>query len=129
MWGVLAALDLIPNDWQNGALPEIVMLGAVVAAIGAIFKMVVLPVARWMRRLVIAVETATDRLAQVPEHDDRLDLMESQICEIVEALRPTNGDRRSISDRLDTVKQQTAENATQIAELKVRVDSMLGGRS
>lgn len=124
---MFVALDLIPDNWQNGPLPEIVLLGAVIAACGAIVKMVVMPIGRWLRRLVVAVETATDRLAQVPEHDDRLDVMERQITEIHEALRPTNGDRRSISDRLDTVKVQTADNAAQIAELKARVDSILEG--
>lgn len=123
------AINLIPDTWQTGPLNEIVLIGAVVAALGAIVKMVLLPILRWMRRLLMAVETASDRLATVPEHDDRLDTMERQICEILDALRPTNGDRRSISDRLDTVKQQTLTNAQEIRELKARVDLALGGET
>ncbi len=104
------------------------MIGAVVAALGAIFRLIVVPIARWVKRLVNAIETVTERLAAVPDHDDRLDEIEKQVAEVVEALRPTNGDRRSISDRLDTVKAQTAQNSTQIEELRSRVDFALGGR-
>ena len=125
---MLAALDLIPDAWQTGPLNEIIMIGAVVAALGAIFRLVVVPVFGSARRLVTAIETITDRLASIPDHDDRLDAIEQQVAEVVEALRPTNGDRRSISDRLDTVKAQTAQNSTQIAELQSRVDFALGGR-
>lgn len=124
---MLAAIDLIPQSWETGPLPEVIMLGAFVAAVGAIVRMVIIPVARWIRRLVIAVETASERLASIPEHDDRIDMIEQQITEIVEALRPTNGDRRSISDRLDTVKQQTVDNSDRIAELAVRFDTMAKG--
>lgn len=125
---LLAAIDLIPNAWETGPLPEVIMLGAFVAAVGAIVRMVVVPIVRWIRRLVIAIETTADRLASIPEHDDRIDIIEQQITEIVEALRPTNGDRRSISDRLDSVKQQTIDNTTHIVELSSRIDNLTKDR-
>ena len=115
---MLAAINLIPDSWQAGPLNEVVLIGAVLAAIGVIMKSAVIPLFRAFKRLVTAIETAADRLAEVPVHDQRLDVMESQISEIAEALRPTNGDRRSISDRLDTVKQQSATNADEIRTIK-----------
>lgn len=120
-----AVWDLIPNSWQTGPLNEVIMIGAVLAAVGVILKMAVLPVLRTIRRFLIAAETAADRLANVPVHDQRLDVMEAQISEIAEALRPTNGDRRSISDRLDTVKQQTLNNTAEILDLKESVAYLL----
>ena len=105
------------------------MIGALVAAIGVIGKMVLLPAWRWLRRISAGIETAVDRLSDVPVHDERLDAMEAKIVEIVEALRPTNGDRRSVSDRLDTVKQQTQQNSTDIAELVSRVNQLPGGNN
>lgn len=124
----LAAINIIPDDWQAGPLNEIILAGATVAALGAISKMVIMPIVRWLRRLVLAVETVTDRLAQIPEHDDRLDAIEEQIQQILEALRPTNGDRRSISDRLDTVKMQTAENTAEIREIHRRLGTLGGAQ-
>lgn len=115
---MLAALDLIPDSWQTGPLNEVVLLGAVLAALAVIGRVIVLPVWRWIRRISYGIETAVDRLSDVPIHDERIDVIEKRIEEIVEALRPTNGDRRSISDRLDTVKQQTAQNSHDIAELR-----------
>lgn len=126
---MLAALDLIPDSWQAGPLNEIIMIGAVLAALTVIGKTLVLPAWRWIRRISAGIETAVDRLSDVPVHDERLDVIERQITEIVEALRPTNGDRRSVSDRLDTVKQQTAQNAQDIAELTRRFDATTGGTS
>ena len=105
------------------------MIGALVAAIGVIGKMVLLPAWRWLRRISAGIETAVDRLSDVPVHDERLDAMEAKNVEIVEALRPTNGDRRSVSDRLDTVKQQTQQNSTDIAELVSRVNQLPGGNN
>jgi hypothetical protein len=84
---------------------------------------------RWVRRISSGIETAVDRLSDVPVHDERIDIIERKIEEIVEALRPTNGDRRSISDRLDTVKQQTAANSEQIRDLRLRLDSTPEGAS
>lgn len=103
------------------------MIGALVAAVGVIGKMVLLPSWRWLRRISAGIETAVERLSDVPVHDERLDIIERKVEEIVEALRPTNGDRRSISDRLDTVKQQTQQNSTDIAELVGRVNHLPGG--
>ena len=115
---MLAAINLIPDSWQAGPLNEVVLIGAVLAALGVIMKSTVMPLFRAFKRLLKAIETAADRLAEVPVHDQRLDVMETQICEIAEALRPTNGDRRSISDRLDTVKQESATNTVEIRALK-----------
>lgn len=126
---VLSALDLIPDTWQTGPLNEIVLIGAVLAALAVIGRVIVLPVWRWLRRISSGIETAVDRLSDVPVHDERIDVIERKIEEIVEALRPTNGDRRSISDRLDTVKQQTLANSEQIRELRLRLDSTSEGLS
>ena len=115
---MLAAVNLIPDAWQMGFLNEVVLIGAVLAALGVIMKLAVIPLFRAFKRFVVAIETAADRLAEVPVHDQRLDVMESQIAGIAEALRPTNGDRRSISDRLDTVKQESAANTVEIRALK-----------
>lgn len=123
----MLALNIVPDSWQAGWLNEIIMIGAVLAALGVIVKVAVLPVFRWLRNFALAFETAVDRLATVPRHDDRLDVIEQRLGDIHEALRPTNGDRRSISDRLDTVKAQTLTNSTEIRELKVRVDSLIEG--
>jgi len=119
---VIAALDLIPDAWQTGPLNEVIMLGAVIAALGVITKMIVLPVVRWARALAIGIETAVSRLGEIPEHEDRLATIEGQLDGIAEALKPTNGDRRSISDRLDTVKQQTLANSTDLADLKTNLN-------
>lgn len=119
---MFAALDLVPDAWQTGPLTEIIMLGAVIGAIGVIVKMLVLPVVRWARALAIGIETAANRLGNVPEHEDRLAAIEGQLCAIHDALKPTNGDRRSISDRLDTVKQQTIANHADLTELKTTLE-------
>ena len=103
------------------------MLGAVLGAAAVIAKVAILPVLRWIRNFAVAFETAVSRLDTIPDHDGRIDLIEQKVAEIHEALRPTNGDQRSISDRLDTVKAQTSENTTEIRELKLRVDSFIGG--
>lgn len=126
---MLAALDLIPDSWQTGPLNEIIMIGAVLAALAVIGRVVVLPVWRWLRRISAGIETAVDRLSDVPVHDARIDIIERKIEEIGEALRPTNGDRRSISDRLDTVKQQTLSNAEDIREIRLRLDTVPEGTS
>jgi hypothetical protein len=126
---MLSALDLIPDAWQTGPLNEIIMIGAVLAALAVIGRVLVLPVWRWVRRISHGIETAVDRLSDVPVHDERIDIIERKIEEIVEALRPTNGDRRSISDRLDTVKQQTAANSEQIRDLRQRLDTTPEGAS
>jgi hypothetical protein len=126
---MLSALDLIPDAWQTGPLNEIIMIGAVLAALAVIGRVLVLPVWRWVRRISSGIETAVDRLSDVPVHDERIDIIERKIEEIVEALRPTNGDRRSISDRLDTVKQQTLNNAEEIRELRRRLDTTPEGVS
>jgi hypothetical protein len=119
---MFAALDLIPDAWQTGPLNEIIMIGAVVGALGVIVKMAVLPVVRWARALATGIETAVNRLGDVPEHEERLASIEGQLCAIHDALKPTNGDRRSISDRLDTVKQQTIQNHADLGELKTTLE-------
>lgn len=121
---LIAALDIIPDSWQAGPLNEIIMLGAVVAAIGAITKMMVLPVVRWARAIATGIETAVNRLADIPEHEDRLAAIEGELCAISEALKPTNGDRRSISDRLDTVKQQTIQNHRDVVALRSSLEQI-----
>lgn len=126
---LVSALDLIPDAWQTGLLNEVVLLGAVLAALAVIGRTVVVPCWRWIRRISAGIETAVDRLSDVPEHDVRLDVIEAQIAEIVEALRPTNGDKRSISDRLDTVKQQTAEHTAEIREIHRRLEILGGAQS
>jgi len=123
---MFAALDLIPDTWQTGVLNEVIMVGAVVAALGVIVKMVILPMWRSLSAVVSSINSAAERLQEVPDHSERLDVMESQIKDIHEALRPTNGDRRSISDRLDTVKYQTAEHSVKILELSEKVAFMKG---
>lgn len=115
---MLSAVDLIPDAWQTGPLNEVIMLGAVLVALAAIGRLIVLPMWRWLVRLAVGIETAVDRLSDVPDHSDRIDKIEKNIAEIHEALRPTNGDRRSVSDRLDTVKQQTNKNADEIRALR-----------
>ena len=115
---VLAALDLIPDSLQTGPLNEVILIGGVVGALAIIGRLLVLPMWRWLIRLAVGIETAVDRLSDVPDHTDRIDKIEKNIGEIHEALRPTNGDRRSVSDRLDTVKQQTNKNADEIRALR-----------
>ena len=120
---MFAVLDLIPDSWQTGPLNEIIMIGAVLLALAAIGKTVVIPTWRWIKRIVVGIETVAARLSDVSEHEDRLDKIEESIGDIREALRPTNGDRRSISDRLDTVKQQTNKNADEIAALRAELSA------
>jgi hypothetical protein len=119
---MFATLDLIPDAWQSGPLNEIIMIGAVVGALGVIIKMVVFPVVGWARALATAIETAVNRISDVPEHEDRLAGIDEQLCAIRDALKPTNGDRRSISDRLDTVKQQTIQNHSDLNDLKLNLE-------
>lgn len=126
---LLSALDLIPDAWQTGILNEVVLIGAVLAALVVIGRTVVLPGWRWIRRISAGIETAVERLGNVPEHDVRLDVIEAQIAEIIEALRPTNGDKRSISDRMDTVKQQTAEHTAEIREIHRRLETLGGAQA
>lgn len=115
---MFAALDLIPDAWQTGPLNEIIMLGAVLAALGMMGRYLIVPLWRWTVRLAVGIETAVERLSAVADHTDRIDQIEKNIGEIHEALRPTNGDRRSVSDRLDTVKQQTNKNADEIRAMR-----------
>jgi hypothetical protein len=119
-------LEFLPNDWQSGWLAEIVMIGAVVGALAVVGKTVVVPTFRSVRRVVTAIETAVSRLDSVPEHDGRLDVIEQAVCAIKQALEPTNGDRRSISDRLDSVKHQTIRNSDDIQALKIEVANLIG---
>jgi hypothetical protein len=126
---MFAAIDLIPDSWQSGPLNEVIMLGAVLAAIGVILKLAVIPVFRWIRNIALAFETTVDRLDRIPQHHERIDHIEERLGAIQEALRPTNGDRRSISDRLDTVKQQTMENSNEVKDLKIRMNDLLGGKN
>jgi vacuolar-type H+-ATPase subunit I/STV1 len=121
---MFAALDLIPDTWQTGPLNEIIMIGAVLAALAVIGRVLVLPVWRWFRRISHGIETAVNRLSDVPVHEDRIDSIEAQIKAIHNALEPTNGDRRSISDRLDTVKYQTAQNTNKIDDLNKMVEEL-----
>lgn len=58
-----------------------------------------------IKRLEIGLDEAKQTQSSMVE---RLD-------EIKEAIRPTNGDQRSISDRLDTVKKEVVECAEEIA--------------
>lgn len=118
---MLAALDLIPDSWQTGPLNEIIMIGAVLVALAAIGRLIVLPLWRWIMRLAVGIETVVERISAVADHEDRIDQIDASIQEIREALRPTNGDRRSISDRLDTVKQQTLSNADEIRSLRSQI--------
>lgn len=124
---MFAALDLIPDSWQTGPLNEVVLIGAVVVAVGAIGRYCVLPLWRWCVRIAVGFETVVDRLTAVAVHEDRLDTIESTLEEIHAALRPTNGDRRSISDRLDTVKQQTAQNSSDIQSLRDDLSQLTKG--
>ena len=118
---MLAALDLIPDSWQTGPLNEIIMIGAVLVALAAIGRLILLPLWRWIMRLAVGIETVVERISAVADHEDRIDQIDASIQEIREALRPTNGDRRSISDRLDTVKQQTLSNADEIRSLRSQI--------
>jgi hypothetical protein len=118
---VIAALDLIPDAWQTGPLNEIIMLGAVLAALGVMGRFLIVPLWRWIVRIAVGIETIVERISAVADHEDRIGEIDSAIKEIHEALRPTNGDRRSISDRLDTVKQQTLSNADEIRSLRSQI--------
>lgn len=118
---MLLAYEFLPNDWQSGWIAEIIMIGAVVGAIAVIGKTIVLPTLRSVARAISAIETAVVRLDTIPAHDDRLDSIESSLVAIHKALEPTNGDRRSISDRLDSVKRQSADNHADLRDLKQRL--------
>jgi septal ring factor EnvC (AmiA/AmiB activator) len=112
---------------QTGPLNEVILIGGFVGALAIVGRLVVLPVWRWVVRLAVGIETAVERLSDVADHTDRIDQIEKNIAEIHEALRPTNGDRRSVSDRLDTVKQQTNKNAEEIRALRGDLSRMNEG--
>ena len=124
---MFAAVDLIPDSLQTGPLNEVILIGGFVGALAIVGRLVVLPVWRWVVRLAVGIETAVERLSDVADHTDRIDQIEKNIAEIHEALRPTNGDRRSVSDRLDTVKQQTNKNAEEIRALRGDLSRMNEG--
>lgn len=118
---MFAALDIIPDSWQTGPLNEVIMLGAVLVALAAIGRLIIVPLWRWIVRIAVGIETVVERISIVADHEERIESLDSAIQEIREALRPTNGDRRSISDRLDTVKQQTLSNADEIRSLRSQI--------
>ena len=118
------ALSLVPDNIEKMFIPELVAIAAGLAAIMAIFNFLVRPLYRGVRRLINAIDVVSARISDVPVHEDRIDSIEAQIKAIHDALEPTNGDRRSISDRLDTVKYQTVQNTNKIDDLNIKVEKL-----
>jgi chromosome segregation ATPase len=117
-------LNLIPDSFEKAFIPELVAVAAGIGATVAIFNYLVKPLYRGIRRLIHAIDVVSERISEVPVHEDRIDSIEAQIKAIHDALEPTNGDRRSISDRLDTVKSQTIENTNKIDDLSKKVEKL-----
>ena len=124
-----AAINILPDSWQNGPIPEVITIGAVLTAMAAIWKFLIVPAWNAIQTLSWGIETLAERIGSVPEHEERLDAIETNIVAIQQALAPTNGDRRSISDRLDTVKYQTMQNTAKINDLCLMFDSIPKGSS
>ena len=122
-----AMINILPDSWQNGPIPEIITIGAVLTALTAIWRFLITPSWNAVQRLSQGIDTLIERIGSIPEHENRLDAIEGNIAAIQNALAPTNGDRRSISDRLDTVKYQTTQNTDMINVLCKRLDSKFGG--
>lgn len=118
------ALSLVPDNIEKMFIPELVAIAAGLAAIMAIFNFLLRPLYRGIRRLINAIDVVSARISEVPVHEDRIDRIEAQIKAIHDALEPSNGDRRSISDRLDTVKYQTAQNTNKIDDLNTKVEKL-----
>lgn len=118
------ALNLLPDGIEKAFIPELVAIAAGVGASVAIFNYLIKPLYRGIRRLINAIDVVSERISEVPVHEDRIDSIEAQIKAIHDALEPTNGDRRSISDRLDTVKYQTVENTNKIDDLSQKVEEL-----
>jgi chromosome segregation ATPase len=118
------AINLLPDNIEKMYIPELVALAAGIGAVMAILNFLVKPLYRGIRRLINAIDVVSERISEVPVHEDRIDSIEAQIKAIHDALEPTNGDRRSISDRLDTVKSQTIANTNKIDDLSEKVEKL-----
>jgi hypothetical protein len=118
------AINLLPDNIEKMYIPELVALAAGIGAVMAILNFLVKPLYRGIRRLINAIDVVSERISEVPVHEDRIDSIEAQIKAIHDALEPTNGDRRSISDRLDTVKSQTIANTNKIDDLSAKVEKL-----
>ena len=118
------AINFLPDSIEKMFIPELVAIATGLAAMAAIFNFLVRPLYRGIRRLIHAIDVVSERISDVPVHEDRIDSIEAQIKAIHDALEPTNGDRRSISDRLDTVKYQTVQNTNKIDDLNTKVEKL-----
>jgi len=121
---MIFALQLIPDFIEKGLIPELIAAGAGLVAVGVIYNYGVRPVFRGGKRLTNAIIAISDWITAIPVHEDKIEKLEGQIKTIHNALAPTNGDRRSISDRLDTVKFQTSEHSLKIDYLTKTVESL-----
>lgn len=100
--------DWAPLDWAVG-------IAAFLTAVGVIVRVGVIPVTRAVNRLVDTVEASPLHAEQLHGLDDRLNAltdehvtMNAQLEVVCAALRPTNGDQRSLSDRLDAIGEIVA---------------------
>lgn len=75
-----------------------------------------------MKRVVRAVENNN----AVPVHTTQIEGLEKKVDALVEAVRPTNGDHLSISDRLDKLKyafvEHTEADATNFAAIMEKLE-------
>lgn len=72
-------------------------LAAIIGAIGVIWTKIIKPVVKAARML-------GDRWEAIPDHDEMLNQLTNDVGSIKKDLEPTNGDKSSMSSRLDSVK-------------------------
>lgn len=97
------------------------------AAIIGTFLFLKRPVFWVCRKLVAEPFTAWFRREVGELIDERVAPIMAKVEKIDGDLQPSNGDQRSISDRLDTVKQRTASLEFSHNELKEQLVKIVGG--
>lgn len=106
--------DLLPTWLEESVARDLITIAAALGALAVIWNYAISPVIRGIRHLSATVDEIQRTVSDVIRHEGRIDAIEAEMKAIHRALSPTNGDRRSISDRLDSVKTQTAENSRRI---------------
>lgn len=86
---------------------RVVQMAAIIAALIYLYRAVVKPV-------VNACKLLADRWEDITAVAD----LRVEVASIKEDLRPSNGDQRTISDRLDEIKHSVRENAVEMTGLR-----------
>lgn len=107
-------------------------MAAVVGAAILTWNKLVVPFARWAWLRLLAA-TGVDELQDVDDaHEDRLGKLERDVGYVVDAVRPRNGDQRTIADKLDhtlhTIDAHLAQDRANFAALGDWAERTTGDR-